>query len=73
MVYDTIEPFGEMRADMRAGTIVQSNLAPWVKKGKKAPDLKSCMLNFERPKKMSAAEIKSFLLNLPMGRSQKGK
>jgi hypothetical protein len=66
MIYDKIEPFGEIRADLRAGTIVQSNIAPWVdkKRGHKIPALKECMLNFEPPKKMTASEIKGFLLGV---------
>jgi hypothetical protein len=43
-----IEPWGEERADLRAGTIVQSNIAPYSKKDIK---LKDCILNFEPPKK----------------------
>ena len=42
-----IEPWGDLREDLRAGMIVQSNLAPHSKKDIK---LKDCMVNFEIPK-----------------------
>jgi hypothetical protein len=42
-----IEPWGEERADLRAGTIVKSNIMPYSKKDVK---LKDCVLNFEPPK-----------------------
>lgn len=35
--YDSIDPFGEMRADLRAGIIASASLAPHMKKGKKPP------------------------------------
>ena len=53
-----IEPWGEERADLRAGTIVQSNLMPWTKK---KITLKSCMLNFKEPVKMKWQSMKSML------------
>ena len=49
-----IEPHGEERSDLRAGTIVKSNLIPHSKKDIK---LKDCMLNFEPPKKQTPAEM----------------
>ena len=55
-----IEPFGEERADLRAGTIVKSNLIPHTKKDIK---LKDCMLDFEPPKKQTAKEIFASLSN----------
>ena len=51
-----IEPWGDLREDLRAGTIVQSNLAPHSKKEVK---LKDCMLNFEPPKKQTWQEQKA--------------
>jgi len=45
---EQIEPHGEEREDLRAGTIVQSNLAPH---SKEAVKLKDCILNFEPPEK----------------------
>lgn len=64
MAYDNIEPFGEIRADMRAGAIVQAIIAPYVKKGHKVPKLQQCMLNFdnEEKKPMTSGEIKGFLM-----------
>ena len=53
-----IEPWGEDRADMRAGTIVQSNLMPWTKK---KLSLKNCMLNFKEPVKMKWQTMKAML------------
>ena len=62
--YDRIEPFGEIRADLRAGSIVQAAISPYVKKGHKVPTLKECMLNFEIKKPMTSGEIKGFLLGI---------
>jgi len=53
-----IEPYGELREDLRAGTIVKSNLIPHSKKDIK---LKDCMLNFEQPKKKTPKEIFAML------------
>ena len=55
-----IEPWGEERADLRAGTIVKSNLIPHSKKDIK---LKDCMLNFEPPKIRNPEETFSMLKN----------
>jgi len=41
---EQIEPHGEERADLRTGTVVQSNLTPH---SKDAVKLKDCILNFE--------------------------
>jgi hypothetical protein len=49
-----IEPHGEDRSDIRAGTIVKSNLIPH---SKKDIELKDCMINFEPPKKQTPAEM----------------
>jgi len=43
-----IEPFGEERSDLRAATIVQSNILPHTKDKVK---LKDCLLNFDPPEK----------------------
>jgi hypothetical protein len=61
-----IEPFGEERSDLRAGTIVKSNLIPHSKKDIK---LKDCMLNFEPPKEQTPKGMFSMLKNytLAMG------
>lgn len=53
-----IEPWGDERSDLRAATIVQSNLAPHVKDGVK---LKDCMLNFEPPKKQTWNDMSRML------------
>jgi hypothetical protein len=53
-----IEPFGEDRADIRAGTIVKSNLIPHCQKDIK---LKDCMLNFEPPKKQTPEQMFAML------------
>ena len=45
-----IEPFGDERADLRAGTIVKSNLILYSKKDIK---LKDCVLDFKPPKKQN--------------------
>jgi len=42
-----IEPWGDLREDLRIATVVQSSLAPHSKENVK---LKDCMLNFEPPK-----------------------
>jgi hypothetical protein len=42
-----IEPWGDLREDLRTATIVQAAIAPHSKKEVK---LKDCMLNFEPPK-----------------------
>jgi len=55
-----IEPWGEERADLRAGTIVQSNLMPWSKKGL---CLKDCMLDFQEPVKQTWQDMKALLFN----------
>lgn len=55
-----IEPFGELRADLRAGTIVKSNLMPH---SKKDIELKDCMLNFEPPKKQTWQDMSRLLKN----------
>ena len=53
-----IEPWGEERADLRAGTIVKSNLMPHSKGDIK---LKDCMLNFEPPKKQTWQDMSKVL------------
>jgi hypothetical protein len=53
-----IEPWGEDRADLRAGTIVKSNLIPH---SKKDIPLKDCMLNFEPPKKQTWQDMSKML------------
>ncbi len=60
MAFSTIEPFGEERADFRAGSIVHAVVSPHLKKGKKLT-LKDCMLNFEPKKKQTASEIEQLL------------
>ncbi len=55
-----IEPHGEERSDMRAGTIVKSNLIPH---SKKDIPLKDCMLSFEPTKKRTAKETFTMLEN----------
>jgi len=54
----TIEPWGEERADLRAGTIVKSNIIPHTEKDIK---LKDCMLSFEPIKKQTPKEMFSML------------
>ena len=53
-----IEPWGEYRDDLRAGTIVKSNLLPHTKNDIKLED---CILNFEPPKKQSWQDMKRLL------------
>ena len=57
VAYSTLEPFGDARADLRAASIVQSNILPHVGKGKRAPSLKDCMLHFERPEPETANQM----------------
>lgn len=53
-----IEPWGDIRDDLRAASIVQSNLMPHTKKD---IPLKDCMLNFEPKKKQTPQEMFSML------------
>ena len=53
-----IEPWGEDRADIRAGMIVQSTRVAYSKKEVK---LKDCIMNFEPPKKKNPKEIFAML------------
>lgn len=53
-----IEPWGEERADLRAATVVKSNLLPWTKK---TIQLKDCILNFKPPEKESWQDMKKKL------------
>ena len=62
--YDSIEPFGDPRADLRIATIVRAVISPWIKKGHTPPTLKECMLDFEVKEPMDSSEIKGFLLGL---------
>ena len=55
-----IEPRGEDREDLRAGSIVQSNFDPY---SKEAVKLKDCMLNFEPPKKFDWKATSNLLKN----------
>ncbi len=55
-----IEPWGEERADLRTGTIVQSNLAPHSKEPVK---LKDCILSFKEPIKQTWQDMKKMLSN----------
>lgn len=50
---EQIEPTGEDRSDLRAGTIVQAVLMPHCDKKIKLDD---CILNFEPPKKQDWRE-----------------
>lgn len=58
MAYYSIEPFGEYRQDLRAGTIVQASLAPW---SKRRLMLKDCMLRFGENKRREMEEWKTAL------------
>lgn len=53
-----IEPWGEDRADLRAGTIVKSNIMPY---SKKDISLKDCMLDFAPPKKFDWKAVSNAL------------
>ena len=61
--YDSIQPFGDERADLRAASIRHAVLSPHLKKGKKMT-LKDCMLNFEAKKKQTASEMEQMLKSL---------
>ena len=50
-----IEPWGEAREDIRAGMIVQSNLAPH---SKEPVLLKDCIVSFEQPKQMKWQDMR---------------
>ena len=54
-----IEPWGDLREDLRAGTIVQSNLAPHSKDNVL---LKDCMLDFEPPKAQTWQDMQKMLM-----------
>lgn len=58
-----IEPWGEDRADLRAASIVQSNLAPWCKK---TPTLAECVLRFKESEAMTDEQIKDELIKLTL-------
>jgi len=51
-----IEPYGELREDLRSAMIVQSNLAPH---SKEEISFEDCMLNFEPPKVQTWQEQKA--------------
>lgn len=53
--YATLEPFDEMRADLRAASIVQMIHAVNRGKGQKALTLKEAMLNFELAEEKASA------------------
>lgn len=63
-VFDSIEPFGDRRADLQAGSIRQAILAVNTKKGKKVPTLQECSLDFEPKKKQTESEIEMMLKSL---------
>lgn len=64
--YDTIEPFGPWRDDLRAGTIASAALAPHMKKGKKRPSPTDFIPKFtaEPRKRRSPKEIERKLLRI---------
>ncbi len=64
IAYASIEPLGEKRADLRAASIARACILPHVKKGKKAPSLNDCCLQFGSPKQMSMESIKNFFKGL---------
>lgn len=67
-ILSSIEPFGEKRADLRAGSIVQAIISQWITKGKKKPTLNECTLNFGPKKPMHWKTIKRNIGNkLPRG------
>ena len=55
-----IEPWGEDRADIRSGMIVQSVRVAYSKNEVK---LKDCIMDFEPPKKQTPKEMFSMLKN----------
>lgn len=63
-----IEPYGEARADLRAGTIVQSNIAPH---SKKVIKLKDCILDFEPPKPQPWRDAKAMLFGYAKAKTRK--
>lgn len=63
-VFDSIEPIGDRRADLRAGSIVQAVISPHIKKGKKTPTLQECSLDFEPKKKQTGSEMEQLLKSL---------
>jgi hypothetical protein len=54
-----IEPWGEERSDLRAGSIVQAALMPHCKNVK----FKDCVLNFEPPKKQTWQDMQKMCMS----------
>ncbi|KKN11907.1 hypothetical protein LCGC14_1021880 [marine sediment metagenome] len=59
--YDSIQPFGDERADLRAASIRQAVIAVHAKKKSDQPKLADCMLKFEAKKKQTALQIEQIL------------
>ena len=76
MAYYKIEPWGEKRADMRAGVIASTIANIFRKKGRKPFKPVDFMLQFEKPKKrkQTADEIKNAFMKLvDLTKKNKGK
>lgn len=59
----SIKPWGDERADLRAGSIVQSNLQPWSKQPVKLSD---CVLRFKQKAAQTMEEMKNILMALTL-------
>lgn len=62
--YDSIQPFGDERADLRAASIRHAVIAVHAKKKSDQPKLADCMLKFEAKKKQTESQIEQLLKSL---------
>jgi len=66
IAFYNIEPFGEVRQDLRFALMTAHLISPHLKSGHKQK-LGDYMLDFEPKKAMTADEIKSALMGIPHG------
>lgn len=66
MIFYSIDPFGEVRADLRSAMQTAHLISPHLKKGKSVK-LSDFMLDFEPKKQMTNEQIKTVLSGLTAG------
>lgn len=65
LAFNSLEPIGERRADLRAGSIVSAIFkSNWASKSKKPPTVAECTFQFEPPQQQPVSAMKRILDNI---------
>ena len=62
LAFNSLEPIGDRRRDLQAGSIVSAIFkSNWASKSKKPPTIEECTFNFEPPKQQPISIMKKIL------------